>query len=104
MSEWDNDYVNEEVRAFIKIEKSKMGEFHFGLVHGSMFGDYKKWDGNFIYDFTFEGNDECDSANGDGWMKLKEDGTAEGEIRFHAGDKSMFWARQCKNKKLVKHK
>ena len=42
MSDFDNDYVNEEVKAFIKVEKSGMGEFHFGLVQGSMSGDFKK--------------------------------------------------------------
>ena len=94
MSEWDNDYVNEEVQAFIKIEKSGGGEFHFGLVHGSMYGDYEKCNGNLIYDFTFEGSDECDPVTGDGWMKINEDRTAEGEIRFHAGDKSKFWAKR----------
>ena len=98
MSEWDNDYVNEEVQAFIKIEKSRMGEFHFGLVQGSMSGDYEKCEGNLIYDFTFEGSDECDSATGDGWMKINADGTAEGEIRFHLGDKSTFWAKRTKKK------
>jgi len=99
MSEWDNDYVNEEVKAFIKIEKSGSGEFHFGLVHGSMYGDFEKCDGNLIYDFTFEGSDECDPANGDGWMKINDDGAAEGEIRFHLGDTSKFWAKKAKGGK-----
>lgn len=94
MSEWDDDYVNEEVKAFIKIEKSGMGEFHFGLVQGSMSGDFMKLEGNLIYDFTFEGSDECDQASGDGWMKINADRTAEGEIRFHLGDKSKFWAKK----------
>lgn len=98
MSEWDNDYVNEEVQAFIKIEKSGSGEFHFGFVQGSMYGDFEKRDENLIYDFTFEGSDECNSANGDGWMKINADGTAEGEIRFHAGDTSKFWAKRTKKK------
>ena len=96
MSEWDNDYVNEEVRAFIAIEKSGMGEFHFGLVQGLMSGDFKKNTEGMIFDFTWEGNDECDPANGDGWMKINDDGTAEGEIRFHAGDRSNFWAKKKK--------
>ncbi len=64
------------------------------IIPKAMYGDFEKWDGNLIYDFTFEGNDECDSANGDGWMKINEDRTAEGEIRFHAGDKSKFWAKK----------
>jgi len=94
MSEWDNDYVNEEVKAFIRIEKSGMGEFHFGLVQGSMSGDFKKNIEGMIFDFTWEGSDECDSANGDGWMKINDDGKAEGEIRFHLGDTSKFWAKK----------
>jgi hypothetical protein len=51
-----------------------------------------------IFDFTFEGNDECDSANGDGWMKINEDRTAEGEIRFHLGDTSKFFAKKAKKR------
>ena len=94
MSEWDKDYVDEEVKAFIRIKNSGMGEFHFGLVQGSMSGDFKKkMEGN-IFDFTWEGSDECESANGDGWMRIKDDGTAEGEIRFHLGDTSKFWAKK----------
>ncbi|MBS3096991.1 hypothetical protein J4480_06165 [Candidatus Woesearchaeota archaeon] len=98
MSDFDNDYVNEEVKAFIKVEKSGMGEFHFGLVQGSMSGDFKKNREGIIFDFTWEGNDECDSANGDGWMKINDDGTAEGEIRFHLGDTSKFWAKKAKTR------
>ena len=98
MSEWDNDYVNEEVQAFIRIEKSGSGEFHFGFVQGSMYGDFDKNIKGMIFDFTWEGNTECDNANGDGWMRINEDRTAEGEIRFHAGDKSKFWAKKSKTK------
>jgi len=94
MSEWDEDYVNEEVRAFIEIEKSGSGEFQFGPVHGFVCGDFKKAGEGCVFDFTWNGNDECDAAFGDGWMKIKEDGTAEGEIRFHLGDKSTFWAKK----------
>ena len=42
MSEWGDDYINGEVKAFIKIEKSGIGEFHFGYVQCSMSGDFKK--------------------------------------------------------------
>ena len=97
MSEWSNDYVNEEVQAFIKIEKSGMGEFHFGLVQGSMCGNFKKNEEGMIFDFTFEGTDECEQTSGDGWMKINADATAEGEIRFHLGDMSKFWAKKSKN-------
>lgn len=98
MSEWDDGYVNEEVWAFIEIKKSGDGEFHFGYVHGFVFGEFKKADDGMIFDFTWEGNDECDEASGDGWMKAKDDRTAEGEIRFHMGDKSKFWAKKVRQK------
>ena len=96
MSEWDNDYVNKEVKAFIRIGKSGNGEFHFGYVQGSMSGDFKKLGKDSVYDFTFDGSDECDPINGDGWMKVNPDGTAEGEMRFHMGDSSRFWAKRTK--------
>ena len=104
MSEWDKDYCNMEVQAYIKVEKKGFGEFQFGLVSGSINGDFIIRNDEDIFDFTWEGCDECDDASGDGWMKIKENETAEGEIRFHAGDKSMFWAEKCNNKKSVKHK
>jgi hypothetical protein len=95
MSEWDDDYINEEVKAGIKIEKSGTGEFHFGYVQCSMSGYFKKNVTELAYDFTFEGSDECDPTNGDGWMKAKPDGTAEGEMRFHMSDRSKFWAKRA---------
>ena len=96
MSEWDNDYVNEEVRAFIKIDKSGTGEFHFGYVQCSTSGGFREIGQDLVYDFTFDGSDECDPTNGDGSMKVNPDGTAKGEIRFHMGDKSTFWAKRAK--------
>ena len=38
MSNWDEEYCNMEVQAFINIKKSGAGEFQFGLVSGSMSG------------------------------------------------------------------
>ena len=94
MSEWDDDYVNEEVKAFVKIEKSGIGEFHFGFVHGFICGELKKDKENMIFDFMWEGNDECDSVNGDGWLKMTDNNHAEGKIRFHGGDVSKFWVKK----------
>ena len=39
MSNWDEDYLNEEVRAFIEFEPGQRGEFHFGYVRGGI--DYR---------------------------------------------------------------
>jgi|SRR3989344_4394444 len=97
MSNWDKKYCNMEVQAYIKIEKNGIGEFQFGLVQGQICGDFKKEEQ--IFDFTWEGSDECDEANGDGWIKIKNDDLLEGEIRFHGGDRSDFLAKKIKNKK-----
>ena len=98
MREWDKAYCNMEVRAYIQIGKNGIGEFQFGLVQGSTSGEFKKETGYILYDFTCDGSDENDSANGDGWMKILQDGTAQGEIRFHMSGKSAFWAKRAKTK------
>ncbi|MDI6737270.1 MAG: hypothetical protein QME12_02015 [Nanoarchaeota archaeon] len=104
MEEWDKDYLDEEVKAYISIEKNKEGDFHFGLVRGNMCGEFKKTSEGILFDFTWDGNEECDAAFGDGWMRITENGTAEGEIRFHGGDKSLFWAKRIDNNKTSKRK
>jgi hypothetical protein len=45
--------------------------------------------------YTWEGSDECDSASGSGWLKLKDKNTIEGNIKFHQGDSSTFLARRA---------
>ncbi|MBU2638562.1 MAG: hypothetical protein KJ955_06310 [Nanoarchaeota archaeon] len=98
MSEWDKEYCNMEVQAFISIKQGGCGEFQFGLVQGDICGEVKKSGDDRIFDFTWEGQDELDAESGDGWFMVKEDGSAEGEIRIHRGDKSMFWAKRRKEK------
>jgi hypothetical protein len=104
MSNWDEDYFNMEVRAYIRIDKNCTGEFQFGLVSGSVDGRFKKDAEGTIFDFTWDGCDECDPANGDGWMKVKNGRTAEGEFRIHNGDTSLFWAKKVKNRGVKKNK
>jgi hypothetical protein len=36
MSEWDEDYINEEVQAFMKFGLGGMGHSQFGLVSGNI--------------------------------------------------------------------
>ena len=96
MSTWDKEYFDMEVPAYIKIEKNFTGDFQFGLVSGQLDGRIvKRQDGKYL-EFTFDGNDECDPASGSGWMKLKDDNYAEGEIKFHLGDDSTFQLRKMK--------
>ncbi len=96
MSNWDEDYFNMEVRAYIRIEKGGTGEFQFGLVSGALSGDFENTQNGAIFDFTWDGRDECDLANGDGWMETQDGKTAEGEFRIHQGDRSRFVAKKAK--------
>jgi hypothetical protein len=48
------------------------------------------------FEFTWEGNDECDPASGSGWVRIKEKDALEGEFRIHPGDSSTFSARKVK--------
>ena len=34
MEEWDREYMDEEVPAYIRFEKKGLGEFQFGLLKG----------------------------------------------------------------------
>ena len=68
------------------------GEFAFdcltGSIHGSCHGD--------AVQFNWEGNDEMEPANGDGWAELQDDGSLNGEICLLNGDDIPFIARRSK--------
>ncbi|HII17394.1 TPA: hypothetical protein HA361_05770 [Candidatus Woesearchaeota archaeon] len=99
MSEWDSEYCNMEVQAYILIQRNGHGEFQFGSVTGDMWGEFKRSAKECTFDFTFEGSDEGDDISGDGWMKATDKKNAEGEIRFHGGDKSRFLSKKRSVKK-----
>ncbi|HEX3114428.1 MAG TPA: hypothetical protein VHQ48_03045, partial [Bradyrhizobium sp.] len=44
--------------------------------------------------FSWQGNDEMEPANGDGWAELRDDGSLEGEICLLNGDDIPFIARR----------
>jgi hypothetical protein len=48
------------------------------------------------FEFTWDGNDECDPVFGYGWVRIKEKDVLEGEFRFHLGDSSTFLAKRAK--------
>ncbi len=96
MSTWNKKYFDEEVPAYLKIEKNLSGEFHFGYVRGEIDGRIVKRGREEFFEFTFDGNDECDGASGSGWIAFKKENIAEGEFKFHLGDDSTFQARRMK--------
>src|SRR5262245_61129606 len=63
MEMWDADYLHMEVHAFIRITRAGGGEFQFGLVSGQIDGELVKTAAGERFEFTWEGNDECDPAS-----------------------------------------
>jgi len=96
MEMWDEDYFNMEVQAYIKIGSNNRGDFQFGLVSGEIDGKMVNYANEKRFEFTWEGNDECDPASGSGWVRVKGKDVLDGEIRFHNGDSSTFLARRAK--------
>lgn len=95
MDQWDEDYINMEVQAHITIDENHNGNFQFGLVCGEIDGEIVKDKSSEILEFTWDGSDECDEAQGGGWIKLKTNDTLEGKIKLHQGDSSLFTATRA---------
>ena len=96
MEQWDEEYFNMEVQAYIKVDSNGQGDFQFGLVRGFIDGEVVKIGEDDRLEFTWEGNDEMDEALGSGWVQLKDKRTVEGRIKFHLGDSSCFLAKRAK--------
>jgi len=96
MDDTDKKDLEAEVPAYIKVESGGYGEFQFCFVHGSICGDFLRSPNGISFDFTWEGNDECDEAFGDGWFKTEDGKAGAGQIRLHYGDKYGFSAKKVK--------
>ncbi len=94
MEAWEEDYFNIEVQAHIKVNSNGLGKFQFGLVSGHIDGEIVKDDRDKRFEFTWEGNDECDAAFGSGWLRLKDGNNIKGRIKLHLGDGSNFLAKR----------
>jgi hypothetical protein len=96
MSEWDEDYLNEEVQAFIEFEEGQRGAFQFGYVRGDL--DYREGlrDGEPCVEWSWEGTDGADVTpmSGRGRAKLSDEGL-DGRIFIHLGDESDFDAERA---------
>jgi hypothetical protein len=89
MPDYVEDYPDMMEPAYILFEPTR-GEFAFGCVNGSFpgGGDYN------AVEFDWDGNDEMDEAQGNGWAELQPDGSLKGAICFHGGDEANFIARR----------
>ncbi len=95
MEMWDEDYFNMTVQAYIEIKPDNLGYFQFGLVEGQIDGKVVEYPDETRFEFTWDGYDENDPMNGNGWIKLVNADTIEGEFRLHLGDDSTFKARKA---------
>jgi hypothetical protein len=98
MSAWDKAFINEEKEGFFEFNERSWGEFHFGYVHGHMDCRLTTRDGEPAIEWTWNGNDEMDPAQGRGWAVVKGD-ELHGMIFFHGGDDSEFVAKKAKGPK-----
>ena len=71
MDQWDEDFINAEVQGFIEFDAQGGGEFQFGYVQGQMDCRLSTRDGELAVEWTWDGNDEMDPAEGRGWAVLK---------------------------------
>ena len=91
MSEWDSDFIDAEEEGYFEFDSKNSGQFHFGYVHGDI--DYRLTlrDGEPAIEWSWEGNDEMDPAQGRGWAIIQGD-DLQGKLFFHNGDDSEFVA------------
>lgn len=101
MSVWDQEFVDEEEEGYFEFDQKNNGQFHFGYVHGHMDCRLTTRDGEPAIEWTWDGNDEMDPAQGRGWAVVKGD-ELHGMIFFHGGDDSEFVAKKAQSGKKPK--
>ena len=94
MNEWDEEDINLVGQGFIEIARDGTGSFQFCAVTGYIDCRWTNRDGKPGFEFTWEGNDECDPVQGRGWAFLDGD-ELRGHLYFHMGDDSGFVARRA---------
>jgi len=86
--DFDDDYLYMETTPSVTLEQDDTevsGEFHIGLITGSLAG---RWTGNYVL-FSFEGMDEMDPVNGVGTITL-QDRWMIFKLMIHLGDEFTF--------------
>jgi hypothetical protein len=93
MSEWDRDFIDLVAPGHLTIKADGTGTFAFGAFEAEVDCQVEKKGDHERLVFSFEGFDEGDEANGEGWATVQEN-QIEGWFRFHSGDESTFKAQQ----------
>jgi hypothetical protein len=87
---WDIDYLDMSGPAFVEFKPDETGEIRFGCVTADMDCSYSPTTAT----FTWQGHDEMDEADGDGFAELNDDGSLNVEFSFRHGDDAVFRARK----------
>ena len=85
---WDRQHLDLCGPAFIAIGPDGHGEMAFGALQAALDCAFTPSG----IDFDWNGADEGDQIDGDGWADLREDGRLEGGIAYHNGDETTFIA------------
>jgi|SRR5579864_3540713 len=96
MSVRDDEYLDEEVEAFIEFKDKGEGSFQFGHVQGNIDHRAAHRGGEPAVEFSWAGGDGADGTplTGRGWAMRKDD-ELHGEFLIHEGDDSEFVARRA---------
>ena len=94
MDMWDADYINMETQAYLQIGERGLGEFQFGLVSGQIDGEVAECGDRERFEFTWDGSAELDPVSGSGWLYIVGINEAEGKIKIHLSDSSLFKAKK----------
>lgn len=92
MPGYTDDFPDMVEPAYILLDGKGGGRFAFGCVTGSIHVTETIKN----IEFSWDGSDEMDETAGDGWAKLRPDGSLVGQIRFQYGDEADFTARPWK--------
>lgn len=98
MTEWDREFIDEDVRGYFKFDKKDSGDFQFGYVQGEIDYRMSERDGTPAVEFTWDGHDEMESAQGRGWLVLEGD-ELHGMFYVHFGDESGIVLKRQPEKK-----
>jgi hypothetical protein len=96
MSGWDEEYLDEEVEAFIEFDDKGGGTFQFGYIQGQIDCRTTSREGKPAVEFSWEGGDGADGTplTGRGWAILRGD-ELSGLFCIHEGDDSGFEATRA---------
>ena len=77
MNAWDEEFIDKEQEGYIEFDQKGNGQFHFGQVHGQMTCHPATRDDEPALEWTWDGNDKIDSAQGRGWAVIVVEGAAK---------------------------